>query len=218
MECFEAWGSLEIFGTSRVRLRYVALSIPVVIPATALWYGCYPPSDSIVSRFNLLDPNHRLSLNCLGPIYYNKCAPASHPTRSLIHNSDHIRLTRGSGYHDDLTGALAQSVTMQFAYLARKTSNPPPYTRLSRTSSVRRRQLQLAAVAGCVLLSLIFLVTRIFSTSAERAPPGTPETIIVTLLDRDSMSKDYISKVEENRQAYAARHGQCAVPTGLLLR
>ena len=123
-----------------------------------------------------------------------------------------------SGYLDEFPGAFAHFVTMQFAYLARKTSNPPPYTRLSRTGSDRRRQLQLAAAAGCSLLFLIFLVTRILSTSAERAPPGTPETIIVTVLDRDSMSKDYISKVEENRQAYAARHGQCAAPTRFILR
>ena len=141
-----------------------------------------------------------------------------HPSRSFAHNLNHSHSRPRSGHLDEVPGVFAHFVTMQFAYLARKTSNPPPYTRLSRTSSDQRRQLQLVAATGCGLLFLIFLVTRIFSTSAERAPPGTPETIIVTVLDRDSMSKDYISKIEENRQAYAARHGQCAAPIPFPLR
>ena len=99
---------------------------------------------------------------------------------------------------------------MQFALPPRKTSHPPPYARPSRTSSVRKRQLQVGAVAGCTLLFLIFLASRLFSSSAERPPPGTPNVLLVTILDHESMSKEYISRIEENRKDYAARHGEFA--------
>ena len=65
----------------------------------------------------------------------------------------------------------------------------------------------MGAVAGCTLLFLIFLTTRLFASSAERAPPGTPDIVLVTVLDHESMSKEYISKIEENRKYYATRHG-----------
>lgn len=68
----------------------------------------------------------------------------------------------------------------------------------------------MGAVAGCTLLFLIFLTTRLFSSSAERPPPGTPDVLLVTVLDHDSMGKDYISRIEENRKDYAARHGEFA--------
>ena len=68
----------------------------------------------------------------------------------------------------------------------------------------------MGAVAGCTLLFLIFLTTRLFSSSAEQPPPGTPNVLLVTVLDHESMSKEYISRIEENRRDYAARHGEFA--------
>ncbi|KAI4161761.1 MAG: hypothetical protein LQ342_004593 [Letrouitia transgressa] len=96
---------------------------------------------------------------------------------------------------------------MHFALPPRKTSNPPPYARASRTSSLRRRQLQFGAIIGCALLVLIFLISHLFGRGAERIPPGTPEVVIMTLMDEENMSKEYINKIKENRKDYAARHG-----------
>jgi len=95
---------------------------------------------------------------------------------------------------------------MHFALPPRKTSHPPPYARASRSSSVRRKQLQFGAVIACSALFLVYLISRIVFPSPG-APAGTPKVVIVTLLDRDGMSKEYIRKIEENRKDYAARHG-----------
>lgn len=74
----------------------------------------------------------------------------------------------------------------------------------------------MGAIAACVLLLLLFLLSRLFSgSSSERPPLGTPDTVIVTLLDHESMSKDYIKKIEGNRQDYAARHGESAFLTAI---
>jgi len=56
------------------------------------------------------------------------------------------------------------------------------------------------------VLFLIFLISRLLFSSPG-APAGTPKVVIVTVLDRGGMSKEYISKIEENRKDYAARHG-----------
>ncbi|KAL9608240.1 MAG: hypothetical protein Q9167_006909 [Letrouitia subvulpina] len=96
---------------------------------------------------------------------------------------------------------------MHFALPPRKTSNPPPYARTSRTSSLRRRQLQFGAIIGCALLVLIFLISHLFGGGAARVPSGTPEVVIMTLMDEENMTKEYINKIKENRKDYAARHG-----------
>lgn len=53
----------------------------------------------------------------------------------------------------------------------------------------------------------IYLVTRLLSFSPDRTLAGTPEAVIVTLIDPDNMSNEYISRIKENRQDYADRHG-----------
>ncbi|KAL9601969.1 MAG: hypothetical protein Q9219_002193 [cf. Caloplaca sp. 3 TL-2023] len=53
----------------------------------------------------------------------------------------------------------------------------------------------------------MFMITRLFGSSAERIPVGTPEVVVITLLDEENMSKEYIGKVQENRRHYASRHG-----------
>jgi len=54
---------------------------------------------------------------------------------------------------------------------------------------------------------IIYLLTRLLSTSPGRPPAGTPEVVIVTVLDRARMSDAYIEKIKENRDDYAVRHG-----------
>lgn len=97
---------------------------------------------------------------------------------------------------------------MHFALPPRKSSHPPPYARSSKSSPARRKQIQLGALVACATLALIYLATRIFSSSPVRVPPGTPETVIVTLIDPEYMSKDYVSRIKENRVNYANRHGE----------
>lgn len=41
----------------------------------------------------------------------------------------------------------------------------------------------------------------------EKAPPGTPEVVVVTLLDEATMSDEYRARIMENRRYYADKHG-----------
>ncbi len=54
---------------------------------------------------------------------------------------------------------------------------------------------------------LIWLSTYIFSTSSEHIPSGTPEVVIVTVLDEATMSQDYRDRIIENRKYYARKQG-----------
>lgn len=74
-------------------------------------------------------------------------------------------------------------------------------------SNTRRRQLQLGAILACSALFLIYMISRLFGSSEERIPPGTPEVVVVTLVDEAAMSKEYIGKIQENRRHYASKHG-----------
>ena len=96
---------------------------------------------------------------------------------------------------------------MHFAMPPRKTSQPPPYARASRSSPIRRKQLQFVALVAFTLLFLIYLGTRLFGPSTERAPPGTPEVVVVTLLDEATMSDEYRARIMENRKYYADKNG-----------
>ncbi|KAL9003038.1 MAG: hypothetical protein Q9188_004070 [Gyalolechia gomerana] len=91
---------------------------------------------------------------------------------------------------------------------SRKTSYPPPYAvRGSRLSTHRRRQLQLGALIGCAALFLLLMIPRLFGSSSEHIPLGTPDVVVVTLIDEENMSKGYIEKIQENRRYYASRQG-----------
>ncbi|MCJ1278582.1 hypothetical protein MMC21_006399 [Puttea exsequens] len=96
---------------------------------------------------------------------------------------------------------------MHFALPPRKTSHPPPYARASRSSPIRRKQLQFGAIIACGVLLLLYLATYLFSGYSERAPSGTPEVVVVTILDEATMSDEYRDRIKENRNYYAARHG-----------
>ena len=97
---------------------------------------------------------------------------------------------------------------MQFPY-PRKTSHPQPYT--SARSSTYHRRRTLRSLLPYILggLSLLILLAYLFSGSsstAARAPPGTPEVIIVTTLD-PKLSESYKASIKENRKDYAQKHG-----------
>ena len=109
---------------------------------------------------------------------------------------------------------------MHFAYPPRKSSHPPAYPArgLSRSLSYnQRRQLKIGAIILCSLVFLILVLSRLFSSGMERIPPGTPEVVIVTVIDEENMSKDYIAKVQDNRKEYAARHGTLPLPPPFLI-
>jgi len=100
---------------------------------------------------------------------------------------------------------------MHFAMPPRKTSQPPPYARASRSSPIRRKQLQTGALVICAFLVIVYLATTLFSSSSSRTPTGTPEVVIVSALDRQTMSEDYRRKIMENRNYYAAKQGTCTI-------
>lgn len=45
-------------------------------------------------------------------------------------------------------------------------------------------------------------------TGGERIPSGTPPVVILTVLDEEGYSKEYIKNVKENRIEYARKHGK----------
>lgn len=96
---------------------------------------------------------------------------------------------------------------MHFALPPRKSSHPPPYARASRPLPLRRKQLQLGGLIIGALIVLIYLIASRLRPSKAYVPYGTPEVVIVTLLDEPTMSQAYRNKVVENRQYYADKHG-----------
>jgi mannan polymerase II complex MNN11 subunit len=54
---------------------------------------------------------------------------------------------------------------------------------------------------------VIFILSQIVGGS-ERIPSGTPPVVVVTVLDPDGYSKDYINNIKENRMEYAKKHGK----------
>jgi mannan polymerase II complex MNN11 subunit len=62
-------------------------------------------------------------------------------------------------------------------------------------------------LGACALGAALFILSRIFGGS-ESIPLGTPSVVIVTVLDPDNYSKDYIENIKENRIEYARKHGK----------
>jgi hypothetical protein len=111
---------------------------------------------------------------------------------------------------------------MHFALPPRKTSHPPPYARAAaaRNSSDRRRKLyQLGSYVVFGILTIYLIFHYVFSSrrageeEIESIPPGTPPVVIVTVLDEEHMSPNYIKKIKTNREDYASRHGNPPHPT-----
>ena len=98
---------------------------------------------------------------------------------------------------------------MQFALPPRKSPHPLPGARSSRLPLYRRKQLKTVALFAVAILSILYLLTHLYSsnTTSIAAPAGTAGVVIVTLLDREHFSESYISKIKANREDYAKRHG-----------
>ena len=102
---------------------------------------------------------------------------------------------------------------MHLAFPPRKSSHPPPYlgsrwSPANATAAIRRqRAIGVVIFVASLIIFFLFLRTTSSSEPSERIPTGTPEVVIVTLLD-DSLSKSYIEKIRNNRDDYAARHGK----------
>jgi len=59
-----------------------------------------------------------------------------------------------------------------------------------------------------VLGAFLFILSCLFGGEGkESIPSGTPHVVVVTVLDKENYSKEYISNIIENRQEYAAKHG-----------
>jgi hypothetical protein len=106
-------------------------------------------------------------------------------------------------------GSSVPSFAMQFALPPRQ-STSPPYTRSTRLSLLRRRQLKTIAVFGLALLTIFYLLSFFLSASdslSEVTPDGTPNVVIITLFDRDALSDSHIQMITKNREYYATQHG-----------
>jgi mannan polymerase II complex MNN11 subunit len=105
---------------------------------------------------------------------------------------------------------------MHFALPPRKTSHPPPYVRAATRSTSNRRKAQ-AKIGGLILFAIAafwFILRAYIHTLPNHAlalkegvPYVKPKIVILTILDENTMSADFIHKVRMNRDDYAARHG-----------
>jgi hypothetical protein len=132
-------------------------------------------------------------------------------------------LTLNSYVCSAIRKAGGDNFAMQFALPPRKTSNPPPYSRPSRSTIQRRNELRTTAVLGCAIISILFLV---YYMSASNVPTAVTEVsgvsdkskvVIVTVLDDDTYGTDYTQKVKDNREDYAKRHGKTDPPYPFIL-
>ena len=94
---------------------------------------------------------------------------------------------------------------MHQALPPRKASQPPIYARSS-LSSYRRKRLKAIGLIACAIITVYFIIAKLLSTSEEHIPSGTPDVVIVTVLDPD-IGSQYLVKIKDNRDNYAAKHG-----------
>ncbi len=71
---------------------------------------------------------------------------------------------------------------------------------------LRRSRVQAVVVCACAVGVLIFLLHQLFG-GGDRIPSGTPPVVIVTVVDPDNYSKEYINNIKDNRIEYARKHG-----------
>ena len=65
----------------------------------------------------------------------------------------------------------------------------------------------MGAILLAGILLILYLAISLFKPGRERVPSGTPETVVVTVLDDATMNEQYIKRVVENRKFYAEQHG-----------
>jgi mannan polymerase II complex MNN11 subunit len=110
-----------------------------------------------------------------------------------------------------------RKVAMQFALPPRKSSHNPPYARSPRITLLRRRQLKTVGLIAFAVLTVFYLLSYLFSSSSSgrptsstkkvSIPAGTPKAVLVTVFDRENLTKEYLEKIQRNREVYAAQHG-----------
>lgn len=100
---------------------------------------------------------------------------------------------------------------MHFAYPPRKTSDPPPF-RPSTGRLAQLRQINLRALISIFVISLLGLYLLLIRSHRnayfEQEPSGNPYVVIVTATDSETFDDGYLKLILENRQQYAAIHGQ----------
>ena len=67
--------------------------------------------------------------------------------------------------------------------------------------------MQLGAIFLGAIIMIIYLGTSLFKPGKDRIPHGTPDVVIVTVLDDATMSDEYREKIVENRNYYAEQQG-----------
>ena len=99
---------------------------------------------------------------------------------------------------------------MQFALPPRRSQVSLPYAHSAQLSRPRGRHLKAAALLGVGLLSVLYLLLALLSTTSgdSAVPVGTPSVVLVTVLDREKLSASYMNTIVNNREDYAMRHGK----------
>lgn len=97
---------------------------------------------------------------------------------------------------------------MHFAFPPRKPSaHSTMFTaRASKAPLFRRSRIQFLVLCALGIGTLLFLIAKILGFGGG-APPGTPLVVIITVIDPESQSKQYIADIKENREQYAKKHG-----------
>lgn len=72
---------------------------------------------------------------------------------------------------------------------------------------LRRSRAKTIALCACAIGAFFFILSQLFG-GPEGIPSGTPPVVIVTVLDSDNYSKDYINNIKDNRIEYARKHGK----------
>lgn len=98
---------------------------------------------------------------------------------------------------------------MHFAFPPRKPSaHSTMFTaRASKAPLFRRSRIQFLVLCALGIGTLLFIIAKILGFGGG-APPGTPLVVIVTVINPESQSKQYIADIKENREQYAKKHGK----------
>ena len=78
---------------------------------------------------------------------------------------------------------------------------------------LRRSRVQAVIFGACAVGAVLFILSQVLGGS-ERIPSGTPPVVIVTVLETEGYSKDYINNIKENRIEYAKKHGRASLHSG----
>lgn len=99
--------------------------------------------------------------------------------------------------------------TMHFAFPPRKTSQPPPYAHrgTSYSTHLRRSRVKSLAILAVSVTAVFYLLSKLFGGSGHVQVGDPTEAVIVTVLQPELYSKEYIENIKQNRIQYAKRHG-----------